>query len=208
MNETMITTTNCKAVVGNVQSYLLGWVSNYKCETDFAGESNESALVHIIDMYINDYGKGKNRESESWSTPAGVLLHFVEGAMMDVSYFEVNNRLKSWGLNPERYDDDKNWETYIRLVCRDGARLYKQLKRKYTDTCFSGQIISKEWLKNSAYGNPRCKLIITNDKGENLIGNTATNAQCAYIADEGLNALITYHTTKTGKVIIDFINMK
>lgn len=127
MNETMIKTTNCKAVVESVQKYLLDWADDYKGETDFAGESNESAFVHIIDMYMNDYGKGKNRESESWSTPAGVLRHFVEGAMMDVSYFEVNNRLKSWGLNPERYDDDKNWETYIPLICRDGERLYNKI---------------------------------------------------------------------------------
>lgn len=128
MNETMIKTTNCKAVVESVQKYLLDW-ADYKDETDFAGESNESAFVHIIDMYMNDYGKGKNRESESWSTPAGVLLHFVEGAMMDVSYFDVNNRLKSWGLNPEKYDDDRNWKTYIRLICRDGERLYNKITK-------------------------------------------------------------------------------
>lgn len=129
MNETMIKTTNCKAVVESVQKYLLDWADDYKGETDFAGESNESAFVHIIDMYMNDYGKGKNRESESWSTPAGVLRHFVEGAMMDVSYFEVNNRLKSWGLNPEKYDDDRNWKTYIRLICRDGERLYNKITK-------------------------------------------------------------------------------
>lgn len=124
-----IKTTNCKAVVGNVQSYLLGWVSDYKCETSFAEESNESAFVHIVDMYMNNYGKMKNREAESWSTPAGVLKHFVEGGMLDVAYFDVNNRLKSWGLNPERYDDDKNWETYIRLICRDGERLYNKIAK-------------------------------------------------------------------------------
>lgn len=127
MNETMIKTTNCKAVVESVQEYLLDWDGDYKGETDFAGESNESAFVHIIDMYMNDYGKGKNRESESWSTPAGVLRHFVEGAMLDVSFFEVSERLKSWGLNPERYTDERNWETYIHLICRDGERLYNKI---------------------------------------------------------------------------------
>lgn len=126
MNETMIKTTNCKAVMESVQEYLLDvWTNDYKCETDFAGESNELAFVHIIDMYMNNYGRGIDFYSRSWSTPSGVLLHFVEGAMMDVSYFEVNNRLKSWGLNPEKCDDDKNWKTYIRLICRDGERLYK-----------------------------------------------------------------------------------
>lgn len=129
MDKRIITTTNCKAVVGSVQRYLLDWTSDYKCETSFLNEPNESAFVHIIDMYMNDHGKGKNRESESWSTPAGVLLHFVEGAMMDVSYFEVNNRLKSWGLNPERYTDEKNWGTYVHLICRDGERLYNKLAK-------------------------------------------------------------------------------
>lgn len=129
MNETMITTTNCKAVVEAVQSYLLGWVNDYKCETSFAHEVNELAFVHIISEYMNNYGKGKVRDAMSWNTPAGVLRHFVEGAMMDVSYFDVNNRLKSWGLNPEKYDDDKNWKTYIRLICRDGGRLYDKLTK-------------------------------------------------------------------------------
>lgn len=132
MNETMIKTTNCKAVVESVQKYLLDWAGDYKGETDFAGESNESAFVHIIDMYMNNYGRGIDFYSRSWSTPAGVLLHFVEGAMMDVSYFEVNNRLKSCGLNPEMYDDDKNWKTYIRLICRDGERLYYKLTKGQT----------------------------------------------------------------------------
>lgn len=131
MDKRIIKTTNCKAVVESVQKYLLDWAGDYKGETDFAGESNESAFVHIIDMYMNDYGRGKNRYSESWSTPSGALLHFVvDGAMMDVSYFDVNNRLKSWGLNPERYDDDKNWKTYIRLICRDGKRLYNTITTK------------------------------------------------------------------------------
>lgn len=130
MDKKIITTTNCTTVMESVQKYLLNiWTNDYKGETDFAGESNESAFVHIIDMYMNNYGRGIDFCSRSWSTPAGVLLHFVEGAMMDVSYFEVNNRLKSWGLNPERYDDDKNWKTYIRLICRDGERLYNKIAK-------------------------------------------------------------------------------
>lgn len=128
MNETMIKTTNCKAVVESVQKYLLDvWTNDHKGVTDFAGESNELAFVHIIDMHMNNYGRGIDFYSRSWSTPAGVLLHFVEGGMMDVSY--VNNRLESWGLNPERYDNDKNWKTYIRLICRDGERLYNKIAK-------------------------------------------------------------------------------
>lgn len=124
------TSTNCKAVVEAVQSYLLGWVNDYKCETSFAHEVNDLAFVHIMDMYMNDYGKDKSRDAKSWNTPAGVLRHFVEGAMFDVSYYDVNERLKSWGLNPERYTDEQNWEMYIHLICRDGERLYNKLTRK------------------------------------------------------------------------------
>lgn len=74
------TSTNCKAVVEAVQSYLLDWVNDYKCETSFVHEVNELAFVHIMDMYMNDYGKDKSRDAKSWNTPAGVLRHFVEGA--------------------------------------------------------------------------------------------------------------------------------
>lgn len=120
------TSTNCKAVVEAVQSYLLGWVNGYKCD---AHEVNELAFVHIMDMYMNDSRKDKSRDAKSWSTPAGVLRHLVEGGTLDVSFFEVNGRLRSWGLNPERYTDEKNWETYIHLICRDGERLYNKLTK-------------------------------------------------------------------------------
>lgn len=128
MKKVKLTSTNCKVVVESVQAYLLAWVNGYKSETSFSDEVNESAFVHVVDMYMN-YGKGKNCDAKSWSTPWGVLKHFAEGAMLDVSYFEVNNRLKSWGLNPERYTDEKNWETYCNLICRDGERLYNKLTK-------------------------------------------------------------------------------
>lgn len=206
----MKTTTNNKKVIAGVQAHLLEWANDKKLENEkIASMSTCGAFVEILDSYMNDpvFGEGSSRDSYSWSTPEGVLEHFVTGGDLYYRTEDIKKLFEQWGLTRE-YDAQKTFETYLRLVCRDGARLYRQLKRKYTDTCFSGQIVSKEWLKNSVYGNPRCKLIITNDKGETLVGNTATNAQCAYIADEGLNALITYHTTKKGNVIIDFINMK
>lgn len=202
-------TTNNKKVIASVQAHLLEWANEQKFNYEELRNSSASfTLCYIIDDYMETYGQDGSRDSYSWSTPEGVLRHLIEGGDMDCTFTQINERLESWGLNPRKYDYNKNWETYIRLVCRDGARLYKQLKHKYMDTCFSGQITSREWLKNSMYGNPCCKLTITNDEGETLVGRTATNAHCAYIADEGLNALITYHTTKTGNVIIDFINMK
>lgn len=121
--------TNNSTIIKNVQKYLLDWVNDYKSETGFANESNESAFVHILSKYMYNYGRGIDFCSRSWSTPAGVLRHFVEGAMLDVSFFEVNERIKSWGLNPERYTNEKNWETYIRLICRDGERLYNNLTK-------------------------------------------------------------------------------
>lgn len=121
--------TNNNTIIKNVQKYLLDWVNDYKSETSRTNEPNDSAFVHIVDMYMNDYGKMRSCDAKSWSTPAGVLRHFVEGAMLDVSFFEVNERLKSWGLNPERYTDEQNWETYIRLICRDGERLYNKLTK-------------------------------------------------------------------------------
>lgn len=75
---------------------------------------------------MRDYGQ-YGRDAASWATPAGVLRHFVEGGMMDVYYSQVDERLKSWGLDPERYDNDTNWNTYIRLVCRDGQRLFDKM---------------------------------------------------------------------------------
>ena len=117
--------TNCKAVVESVQKYLLLWAGEEKADYEtFANDSDESAFVGIVNEYIKSYGKEQTPYGCTWSTPAGVLRHFAEGGMLDISYFDVNNRLKSWGLNPERYTDEKNWETYVHLICRDGERLY------------------------------------------------------------------------------------
>jgi len=59
MKKVKPTSTNRRAVVESVQAYLLAWVNGYKSETSFSDEVNESAFVHVVDMYMNDYGKGK-----------------------------------------------------------------------------------------------------------------------------------------------------
>lgn len=125
-------TTNCKAVIEAVQHYLLEWAENEKLDYELQEETNEQAFVHIIDKYINLCGVtgcGRNsRIDYSWNTPHGVLQHFVEGAMFYAYYSDVNKCLTSWGLNPELYSNDKNWETYKHLICRDGQRLYNKIK--------------------------------------------------------------------------------
>ena len=130
MKTTTIKTTNCKTIIESVQRYLLDWAGDYKAETDYATESNESAFVQIINEYICAYGRGASLYSLGWSTPAGVLRHLVEGGTLEMSYCDVNNRLRSWGLNPERYSDAHNWKTYINLICRDGQRLYNKINNK------------------------------------------------------------------------------
>lgn len=207
----MKTTTNNKKVIAGVQAHLLEWVNDQKLNDErLAGMSTCGAFVALIDDYMNDpaFGKGNSRDSRSWSTPEGVLEHFVTGGDLYYRTEDIKKLFEQWGMSG-KYDAQKTWETYLRLVCRDGARLYRKLHEKYRSTCFLGRIISREWLHNSPDGNPCCRLLVRNNEtDETLVGRTATNAQCAYIADEGLNALITYHTTKAGKVIIDFINMK
>lgn len=120
-------TTNCKQVIEKVQAYLLDWMDDYKQGVpEWANDPNEVAFVKFIDQYMHSYGAN----DASWRTPRGVLLHFVEGGDFDCYYYsQVNERLREWGLNPERYKDGKNWETYCNLICRDGARLYEKVKK-------------------------------------------------------------------------------
>ena len=60
----------------------------------------------------------------------------------------------------------------------------------------------------SVYGNPSYNITFDNEKGEEIKGYTAPNADCAYgCRNEDLKefAYIEYHTTKGGKVVIDNI---
>lgn len=70
---------------------------------------------------------------------------------------------------------------------------------------FEGHIISREWKGCTIYGNPYFRVVATNDNDERLVGQTAYNAQCGYMVREGMNAQITYHITRTGNVIIDYV---
>jgi hypothetical protein len=72
---------------------------------------------------------------------------------------------------------------------------------------FTGTMIRYEKRNNSYYGNPKYMLVFENEKGDYLIGNTASNASCAYscLNNQTAKKVITYHETKTGNVIIDYI---
>lgn len=123
-------TTNCKQVIEKVQAYLLDWAADRAAEYGLSdGTTPQQAFHSIVSQYMRDYGQ-YGRDAASWATPAGVLRHFVEGAMMDVYYSQVDERLESWGLDPQKYDNDTNWNTYIRLVCRDGQRLFNKINKQ------------------------------------------------------------------------------
>lgn len=74
---------------------------------------------------------------------------------------------------------------------------------------FIGKLSYCERLNCSCYGNPRYYGVFTNERGETLVGKTATNAACAYGFLNYQNAprKVTYHITRNGNIIIDFITV-
>lgn len=74
---------------------------------------------------------------------------------------------------------------------------------------FIGKLSYCERLNCSCYGNPRYYGVFTNERGETLVGKTATNAACAYGFLNYQNAprKVTYHITRNGNIIFDFITV-
>lgn len=74
---------------------------------------------------------------------------------------------------------------------------------------FTGKLSYYERLNCSCYGNPRYYGAFTNERGEILVGKTATNAACAYGFLNYQNAprKVTYHITRNGNIIFDFITV-
>ena len=71
-----------------------------------------------------------------------------------------------------------------------------------------GKIKDVTFRNRSVYGNPSYYITFEDEKGELIIGYTAPNADCAYgCRNEDLKefAYIEYHTTKSGKIVIDYI---
>lgn len=74
---------------------------------------------------------------------------------------------------------------------------------------FTGKLSDYERLNCSCYGNPRYYGVFTNERGETLVGKTATNAACAYGFLNYQNAprKVTYHITQNGNIIFDYITV-
>ena len=74
---------------------------------------------------------------------------------------------------------------------------------------FVGKLVRYEHRNCSYYGNPKYFGVFENENGEILKATTASNASCAYgfLNYQDRVREITYHTTKTGNNIIDYINI-
>lgn len=74
---------------------------------------------------------------------------------------------------------------------------------------FIGKLTYYERLNCSCYGNPRFYGEFTSESGEMLTGKTAVNAACAYgfLNCQNEPRKITYHTTRNGNIIFDYITI-
>ena len=71
-----------------------------------------------------------------------------------------------------------------------------------------GKIKDVTFRNRSVYGNPSYYITVEDEKGEEITGYTKPNADCAYgCRNEDLRefAYIEYHTTNSGKIVIDYI---
>ena len=71
-----------------------------------------------------------------------------------------------------------------------------------------GKIKGTSYRNTSVYGNPSYYITFEDEEGEEITGYTSPNADCAYgCRNEDLKefAYIEYHTTKGGKIVIDYI---
>ena len=71
-----------------------------------------------------------------------------------------------------------------------------------------GKIKGTAYRNTSVYGNPSYYIAFEDEKGKLIIGYTKPNADCAYgCRNEDLRkfAYIEYHSTKSGKIVIDQI---
>ena len=74
---------------------------------------------------------------------------------------------------------------------------------------FIGKLTYYKHLNCSYYGNPAYYGEFSNDDGETLKGRTASNAECAYgfLNYHDKPRQVTYHETKTGNIIFDYIEV-
>ena len=79
------------------------------------------------------------------------------------------------------------------------------MKRLY----FTGKLVSYERRNSSCNGNPKYYGYFENENGGSLSATTASDAACAYgfLNNIKKNRIVTYHITKTGNAIIDYIKI-
>ena len=72
---------------------------------------------------------------------------------------------------------------------------------------FTGTMTRYERLNNSSYGNPRYMGVFKDNNGNYLIGKTGINASCGYsfLNNREAEKEVTYHETRTGNIIFDYI---
>ena len=71
-----------------------------------------------------------------------------------------------------------------------------------------GKIKEVQFKNRSVYGDPSYYITFEDEKGEEITGYTAPNADCAVgCKNSELKefAYIEYHVTKSGKIVIDYI---
>ena len=73
---------------------------------------------------------------------------------------------------------------------------------------FTGKLVNYERRNSSYYRNPKYCGYFENEK-DSFCGTTATDASCAYgfLNDMDKERIVTYHITKTGNAIIDYIKI-
>lgn len=77
--------------------------------------------------------------------------------------------------------------------------------KRYTT---NAKVLGTSYKNTSYYGNPSYYVSFVTDEGEILTGYTASNAACGYSCTNynGKKCRISYHTTRKGTLIIDYIN--
>ena len=71
----------------------------------------------------------------------------------------------------------------------------------------TAKVIGTSYKSTSYYGNPSYWVLFETEDGKEIRAYTASNAACAYSCTNfnGKQCVITYHYTRTGSAIIDYM---
>ena len=119
-----IGTTYRRDIIRNVQESLLQYAEDYLI-SDGLGDTGKEAFVNFIEDYLEN-----QQPFEKWGTPYNVLKTLAEDGIFGAYISDAVQSLTDWGLDTDMYSDDKNWETYVHLIARDGSSLYNKLKEE------------------------------------------------------------------------------